>query len=116
MIRIVIGRSPDGTVREFSITGHSGFAPEGTDILCAAISVLGQTAIASLQSLTSLDIVYRIDAEEADLRCRVVLPENPDDRQTITAGAILDAFVIGCRQTAASYGKQYIRVSTKVIK
>ncbi|MHB1453728.1 MAG: ribosomal-processing cysteine protease Prp [Saccharofermentanales bacterium] len=116
MISIVIGRSIDGEVRNFTISGHSGFAPEGTDILCAAISVLGQTAIASLQSLTSLDIRYRIDDADAFLRCEVALPKDPDDRQYITASAILDAFTIGCEQTAASCGKQYIGISKKVIK
>lgn len=116
MISIVIGRSTDGEVRNFTISGHSGFAPEDTDILCAAISVLGQTAVASLQSLTSLDIGYRIDEKGAALRCEVALPRDPDDRQYITASAILDAFTIGCEQTAALYGKQYIRISKKIIK
>ena len=116
MIRVVISSSQDGADRSFSITGHSGYAPEGSDILCAAISVLGQTAIASLQSLTELDIRYEIDERKPSLRCAVKLPEDPDDPQYITASVLLDAFAIGCRHTAAAYGRQYIRISKKVIQ
>ncbi len=116
MIRVVIGSSPDGGRRKFTVSGHSGYAPEGSDIVCAAVSVLGQTAIAALMSLTGLEVIYRIDGEKPYLSCEVSLPEDPDDRRHIAADAILDAFAIGCRQTEASYGTKYVKVEKEVIR
>ena len=115
MINIVINRSEDGSERGFSISGHSGYAESGSDIICAAISVLGQTAIASLTERTDLKVEYRIDEETALLTCKVILPRDNMDGEHIKASAILDSFETGCRYTAESYGKKYIKISNTII-
>lgn len=115
MITVVIGGSEDGRIRGFEISGHSGYAESGEDIICAAISVLGQTAIVSLKELTDLRVEYEIDEGETSLKCRVYLHENRDNNDHIKASAILDSFVIGCRNTADSYGKKYIKIRNTII-
>lgn len=40
------------------IEGHAGYAEKGKDIVCAAVSVLSQTLIRSLESLTHDKIWY----------------------------------------------------------
>ena len=49
MITINLQHGPDGWIETFSASGHAGYAADGPDIICAAISVLAQTAIGSLQ-------------------------------------------------------------------
>ena len=39
-----------------TITGHAQYAEEGKDIVCAAVSVLAQTLIRSIEWLTKDDI------------------------------------------------------------
>jgi uncharacterized protein YsxB (DUF464 family) len=39
-----------------SIRGHAGYAPPGQDIVCAAVSTLVQTFIASVEELTADEI------------------------------------------------------------
>ncbi len=115
MITVVIGGSEDGRIRGFEISGHSGYAENGKDIICAAISILGQTTIASIIELTDLKVEYEIDEGKASLKCRVYLLEARDNKDHIKASAILDSFVIGCRNTAGSYGKKYIKIRNTII-
>ena len=110
MIRIVISREDKVAARGFTISGHSGYAESGSDIICSAVSVLGQTAIAALTELTDLKVEYRIETEAAFLKCKVMLPSDSEDKDHIKASAILDTFEIGCRETAESYGKKYIGI------
>lgn len=37
------------------VKGHTGFAEEGTDIVCAAVSVLTQAALMGLKEVAKLD-------------------------------------------------------------
>lgn len=52
---IVIKMSAD----EIAVEGHAGYADKGKDIVCAAVSVLAQTLIKALESLTQ-DKIYRV--------------------------------------------------------
>lgn len=45
---------------EIRVLGHSGYAPPGQDIVCAAISTLTQTLIASIEGLTEDRPIYMI--------------------------------------------------------
>ena len=48
MIKIVIYKAKEGRIKGFKISGHSGYGIRGTDIVCSAVSALGQTAILGL--------------------------------------------------------------------
>ena len=45
MVRIEVYTDTAGRIHGFAAKGHSGFAPHGQDIVCAAVSVLLQTAV-----------------------------------------------------------------------
>lgn len=45
---IEVSISKDG----IRVLGHSGYAPHGQDIVCAAVSTLTQTLVASIEGLT----------------------------------------------------------------
>ncbi len=108
MITIKLKRSPNGYIRSFSATGHAGYAPEGSDIVCAAITAITTTAIGSLIDIAKLTIRYQTD--EGDIRCTTPPPEDMPSGQYLIARTIMDAMALGCRQIEDSYGRKYVRV------
>ena len=53
MIRVTLYRC-EGYWTGYRAEGHSGYAEAGTDIVCAAVSVLGATCINSLESVCGI--------------------------------------------------------------
>jgi len=62
MIRARLSLDEAGCIVGFGASGHSGIAPRGVDIACAAFSVLARTAYRSLQGLEGIEL--RGKAEE----------------------------------------------------
>jgi len=110
MITITFGRASSGFIQKFTISGHAGYAEEGQDIICSAVSVLGQTTIGALQDLAVLKIDYLIKDTEGYMECTVPAPEEMASGQYQIANTIMDTFALGCRQVAESYGKKYIKI------
>ena len=54
MIRAILYRGADGQFTGYSASGHSDYAEEGYDIVCAAVSVLGATCANSLESVCGI--------------------------------------------------------------
>ncbi|HHT36546.1 MAG: ribosomal-processing cysteine protease Prp [Candidatus Wallacebacter cryptica] len=90
----------------FSAEGHTGFADRGEDIVCAAISVLTQTAVIGLQQ----ELGLKVDVEIKDglLQCR--LPVQVDDRLWQQSQVILRVMYAGLRAILQEYGKQYLDI------
>lgn len=51
-----------------TVTGHAGYAQPGHDIVCAAVSILTQNLIKSIEDLTDEKIEYSISPGKADIR------------------------------------------------
>ncbi|NLC84594.1 MAG: ribosomal-processing cysteine protease Prp [Ruminococcaceae bacterium] len=108
MITITLKRSPNGFIRSFAATGHAGYAPEGSDIICAAITAIATTTIGSLMDIAKLNISYR--TEPGDIYCETPPPEEMPSGQYLIARTLMDSLALGCRQIEASYGQKYVRV------
>lgn len=54
MIRAVLYRNAENQYTGYSAKGHSDYAEEGFDIVCAAVSVLGATCANSLESVCGI--------------------------------------------------------------
>lgn len=76
MIKIELQRNSDGMISALHVSGHSGTAEKGSDIVCAGISVLAQSAIVGLSEHLHREIDYSIDPS-GDLRLQLV--GSPDD-------------------------------------
>lgn len=87
---IVINR----TETEITIKGHAKFAPHGEDIVCAAVSVLVQTFIASIEELTTDKINSVIGAGKA-----IIQHGNLSERGTV----LLDSFLLGLNMISESF-------------
>ncbi|MCB6365062.1 ribosomal-processing cysteine protease Prp [Intestinibacillus massiliensis] len=62
-----------GAFRSVSVTGHAGYADEGEDIVCAAITSAMQLTHVLLDDVLLLDIDTEVDQEATFIR--IVLPD-----------------------------------------
>ena len=98
MISATLYRGEDGYTA-CRITGHSGQAEAGRDIVCAAVSILGCTCVNSLESVCGL-IPLVTENEEGVLAFR--LPEmNPEENEK--AQILMGALKQGLTDLAESY-------------
>ena len=67
----------------FSVSGHSGYAEAGADIVCAAISAVVAMAEATINDVCGGKAKVRV--KEADARITLTLPNSCDEEDTIQA-------------------------------
>ena len=76
MIRAVLYRDADKQYTGYSAKGHSDYAEEGYDIVCAAVSVLGTTCFNSLESVCGITAEL-VENESGALHFRLPHPLDP---------------------------------------
>lgn len=76
------------------ICGHAEYAPRGQDIVCAAVSVLTQVFVASVEELT--EDVIKADIQPGDT---VIEYKN----LTSHAQVLFDSFLLGLEMIAQNY-------------
>lgn len=91
----------------FKAWGHTGFADSGEDIVCAAVSILTQTAVLGLQNVVGIDCQVEVDEKQGLLLC--LLPVNLPPERWEQAQLILDVLKVGLTATEAEYGN-YVSV------
>ena len=67
-----------GNITGFVISGHSGYAEEGSDIVCSAISALSQSVCVGLENVLNLNPTIKVNEKKAHLSCFV---ENEKDEK-----------------------------------
>ena len=80
--------------RGIYISGHAGYAEHGSDIVCAGVSTLAQTLIASVEMLTNEKIQYAISPGTVDIEYGDLSEQ---------AQLLIDSFFIGAEMIAATY-------------
>ena len=65
----------------FSAKGHTGYAEEGEDIVCAAVSAMTMLVINTIEVAWASDVDYTIDDKTTDVTviARGALPEYEED-------------------------------------
>lgn len=91
-----------------SAEGHSGFAPHGEDIVCAAASVLMQTAVNSMYAVAGLDLVI-FESEASTAYMYLEVPGNLNDDQALKAQIIFRTVLTGFQGIEEVY-PNYIRL------
>jgi uncharacterized protein YsxB (DUF464 family) len=94
-----------GQMYGYKIEGHANYAPNGKDIVCAAISTLGQTTIHGLREV--LKVRPRVVIGEAMLICNVPLITYSEQMNEIDI--LLRTFYEGVRLISEDYPK-YVRI------
>lgn len=119
MITVEIHKTISGQITAITASDHSGYAEEGSDIICAGASTLMYTAIGAIQELCGIEDFYRIvEASDEDSIpfSEIVLPVSALSKEQLRISRIiLQTVEIGLKQLEESvnteYGNQFIRVT-----
>ena len=103
MTKIVIFKK-NGMISEFQIKGHSGYAEEGSDIVCSGISVASQMALVGLVEVLKLNVQQ--DIKDGYMHITI------NDFQNDKAQAILSAMELTLQDIAKNYAR-YVKMEVK---
>ena len=73
----------DDRITGFSVSGHSGYAEAGSDIVCAAISAVVTMAEATINDVCGAKAKVRV--KEEDARVTLTLPASCDEEDSVQA-------------------------------
>ncbi len=103
MITVTVTKNND-IITGFEISGHSGYAEEGSDIVCAAVSALSINTVNSVECLTDdLIICSEPDACEGSLIFSV---SEPSEKTVL----LFDSLECGLKSIVESYGKKFLKI------
>lgn len=100
----------DGHTVGFEVSGHTGYAEEGSDIVCSAISALTQTAVIGLTELVGLNPA--LDIRPGGMYC--MLEQDTIGTDLEKAELILNTMAMGLGSIAETYG-DYIRIDEREV-
>ena len=101
MITIKINRNKQQEIVSYRITGHAKTAPHGEDLVCAAVSVLGQTTILGFYQVLNQQPEYHI--AEGDLSCS--MKDSLTATQRKEATILLETMLVGLKNIQQQYPK-----------
>ncbi|MEZ3462308.1 MAG: ribosomal-processing cysteine protease Prp [Lachnospiraceae bacterium] len=108
MTTIVIFKSK-GSYKGFTCMGHAGFGKSGSDIVCAAISILVINTLNSIEELAKENFVAESDEKEGSIECH--FPDRINDRTKL----LMDSMVMGLKGIEQNYGKKYFELIIKEV-
>ena len=73
----------EGRIAGFSVSGHSGYAEAGQDIVCAAVSAVVGMAEATINDVCGAKAKVRV--KEEDARITLTLPASCDEEESVQA-------------------------------
>ena len=73
----------DDRITGFSVSGHSGYAEAGSDIVCAAVSAVVSMAEATINDVCGAKAKIRV--KEEDARVTLTLPASCDEEESVQA-------------------------------
>ena len=93
MTKVTIYKNVKNECVGFKALGHSGYAEEGEDIVCAAISILTFNTMNAIESFTDTNVSLEMDEE-------LGLIEYSIDEPTKETSLLLDTMVLGLQTMA----------------
>lgn len=111
MIKAQIFYQDKQRIVQFRLSGHAGYAANGQDIVCSAVSFLATTVINSVEQLTGRE--SKVQYEDGYLSFQ--LADDLSEREMDVAQTILQTLVVGLSDLKNAYPK-YITIQKLNIK
>ena len=109
MVRVTIRKDNAGRFYGFKCEGHAEVADEGSDIVCAAISMLSINTANAIEELT--DTKIKVTETDRNKGCLIIeLPEGSNEQ----SGLLMEAYEMGIRGVMDAYNDEKIYVSMKI--
>ncbi len=90
----------------FKETGHTGFADNGDDILCAALSAMTMLILNTIEVAYGCGTDYVIDDTDAaiTLKCKSALPEEePDEKKRFAVEGLFRGYFLQVQDLTEEY-------------
>ena len=88
MTKVTIFRNFKNECVGFEVFDHAGYAEEGSDIVCAAISILTINTMNAIEQFKDVDFTQEVDEEACSIRFIV-------DTSTKETALLLETMVLG---------------------
>ena len=85
----------------FEVKGHSGYAPEGEDIVCAAITSAVRLTECAVNAVLGLEDAVKVKQKDASISLK--LPSALGQTNESTCLTLLAALMVHCVQLAEEY-------------
>ena len=103
MILVEICEDEQGMITGYTVSGHSGYADEGSDIICSAISALTQAPLHGMTKHLKIKPSWRVNQEDGYLKVAL------DSAPTELTEAILRTMVLGV-ESIVRQCPEYVRI------
>ena len=107
MINVIVIKE-NQTIKTIEATGHSGYAEEGQDIVCSAVSTLMETLANGLTEIVKANAIVKVDAEIPVLS--VTLNET-DKEKCKLAQVLMSSTLLGLKGVSSGFSK-FIKISS----
>ena len=101
MTRVVVCRDERG-VRSLTVSGHSGYAESGRDIVCAAVSALVLNMANSVEAFTEDGFEGEMDEQTGGFSFHFTAEISPESQ------LLMNSLVLGLRNIEKEYGERHI--------
>lgn len=98
------------SIKSVECIGHTDYAAEGEDIVCASLSSVVQTALLGLMNVAQINVLFERDDEDGYLKFE--LPQDMDESQIHDSEIILTTMYMGVADLAEGYS-DYIKLEVK---
>lgn len=108
MINVIVIKEKQ-TIKTIEATGHSGYAEEGQDIVCSAVSTLMETLANGLTEVVKAEVNVLVD--ETIPHLSVTLNEEDSDKCK-HAQVLMQSTLLGIKGVAQEFSK-FIKIKEK---
>lgn len=108
MIQALFKRDEDGNLVTFEITGHAESGPDGSDIVCAAVSALTFGATNSIEALAGFQPLVEMDEENGG-HLYVEVIQDINREQSHIAQILLDSLLLSIGTIVEEY-PEYVKI------
>ncbi len=105
MIKVSVYKNAENLVTGFKVSGHADYSEKGSDVVCAAVSVLVINTINSIEYFTSDRFTMNQDEKKGLIEFHMDLPMSNN------AHILLNALVLGLQGIAEEYTEKYISLT-----
>ena len=110
MTEAIIYKSSDtGIIKGFKVSEHSGFAPEGRDVVCAAISMLVINTMNSIEKFT--DDRFEASMDDGNTVISFEFSDEPSEKSLL----LTDSMILGLKSVQENYGKKFLKLIEKEV-
>ena len=108
MIKAEIFRNPNFVICGFRLTGHAGYAEEGEDIVCSAVSILVINTINCIEKFTEEKFKCNADNDNGGY-IEFSLPKIKEGGKNHDVELLLESMLYGLNNIEKEYS-QYIKI------